>query len=301
MTTFVYEIYENITFVINTKMCNSEKNICPMMRVVNFLRKGLLLFLTTLLFSCLTTPSTDEKVSEDQKLANYFANHLDSISKKNNVKYGQIIVNIDTTHKMKKPIVFYDPLIYPNEKFVREYTFYFIRSLDSNVLNKIDSVIFEIELQDTSFGLKRYRGSKQEVFNLKEKNQLYGKDFDSLIEFVVTNNYVESVSFIDSLMKETNEGVFNEKIDWLNKGFIDYTKKIYSFKNLDDTVQMNIDKSILNEFFYSMPMWNHKKDPLNLLNFVRKQLNMEELNFTLDDTLKYGTKPEWLIEMYSPS
>jgi hypothetical protein len=270
-----------------------------MKEIKNYITKTIFFIFTIFLVSCSTNTQLEKEISEDQKIANYFANQLDSISKKNNVKYGHIIVNVDTTHKMKKPIIFYDPLIYPNENFVKEYTLYIIRSIDTNILNSIDSVIFETQLQDTTFCLKRYRGSTQEVFNLKEKYQPYGKDFDTLIEFIIKNNYVKAVSFISSLMKETNENNFNGKINWLNQSFLDYTKQIYLYKN--DTVQNKIDKKIMNDFFYPMPMWYKKKDAFNLFNFVRKQLKMEELHFTLDDTLKYGIKPDWLIEMYSTS
>ena len=263
-----------------------------------FITKALCFIFTLFLISCSRNMSLEKEMAENQKLANYFANHIDSISKKNNVKYGHIIVNIDTTHKLKKPIIFYDPLIYPNENLVKEYTLYLIRSIDSTIINKIDSVIFEIQTQDTTFGLKRYRGSKEEIFNLKESYKPYGRYFDSLIEFIVKNNYAEAISFIDDLMKETNEKNFNGKINWLNQSFLDYTKQIYLYK--DDTIQSNIDKRILNDFFYPMPMWYEKKDVFNIFNFVRKQLKMEELIFTLDDTLKYGTKPHWLIDMYHP-
>lgn len=266
------------------------------MEEINFFIVKVLFFI--LLISCSTNVSIDEEISEDQKLANYFANHLDSISKKDNVNYGHIIVNIDTTHNMKKPIVFYDPLIYPDEKFVEEYALYLMRSIDSNILNSIDTVIFEIQPQDTTFGLKRYIGSKQVIFNLKDEYQVYGGDYDSLIEFIIKNNYIEAISFIDNLMKETNKNNFNNKIDWLDQGFLNYTKQVYLSKN--DTIENNIDKKILNDFFYPMPMWYNKKDAFNIFNFVRKQLKMEELIFTLDDTLEYGIKPDWLIEMYAP-
>lgn len=263
-----------------------------------FITKVLYIILTTLLISCST--GADKEISEDQKLANYFANHLDSISKKDNVNYGHIIVNIDTTHNMKKPIVFYDPLIYPDEKFVEEYALYLMRSIDSNILNSIDTVIFEIQPQDTTFGLKRYIGSKQVIFNLKDEYQVYGGDYDSLIEFIIKNNYVDGLEYLDLYMKQRNQVSFQGKINWLNNGFLEYSKKFYTSFSSNDTSLINLDKNIFNDLYTGAPMYCNSEKPLLIINFVRKQLKMEELIFTLDDTLEYGIKPDWLIEMYAP-
>jgi hypothetical protein len=266
--------------------------------IINNFIVSVLFYIILILASC-SSKDRGKEVSEDQKLANYFANHFDSISKSNYIQYGHIVVDIDTTYNMKKPIIFYDPLIYPYENFVKEYTLYLIRSIDSSILNKIDSVIFEIQPQDTTFGLKRYRGSKQEAYNLKDEYRTYGKDFDDLIEYVIKNKYVDGIEFLDYFMKKSNEDSYNNSFEWMNEGFMNYSKKFYSFKQLKDTTQLKLDKLILNKFLYIAPMWYQRDAPLKILNFVRNQLDMDKIFFTLDDTLKYGTKPKWLIEMYS--
>lgn len=229
---------------------------------------------------------------KDDNIANYLAHRFKSYADRDGIKYQEINVKIDTSEKLKRAHIYWNPVIFDHTKFIIEYNQMILRNIDLDSIQTIDTVILEINVPNSSFGVKRYFASIEELETLINSYEVIEAKFDPFLRYIISHEYVGAIEYLDLFMKERNTQSFSGKVVWLDNGFLDYIKSF--FRKVDSPETKEDEIIIFKEIFYDAPIWDQKRRTYNLLNFVREQVGIEKVEFSIEDTTIFGVCPNWL-------
>lgn len=231
-----------------------------------------------------SNPNSTESINLIRLQRNLHDNFI-SIIEEDNIKYESLLVNIVKSENMTKGIIYWTPKFYPHQDFVLSYNEMILGELQDSLTNQLDSIILEIEIKDSEFGLKRYRASSSELKGLREIQSEIPKKYFDFLHFVAKKDFVIEIQFFDNLLSGFYETATwdskAENLDWMNNGFLIYTK--YLFMSVTDKKNIPAETSILRDFIGTGATWHERSNAVEIVNYLLNELDQPPLE-PLDST-----------------
>ncbi len=252
----------------------------------------LTMLLAFLLLGCNLTSNSD---NADKVLEKEVQNYMLQLAEKDKVSYEDISVNIDTINDLERLNIYWAINCFEHEEFILEYNTMLLREMDSEIVNQVDSVILEVELPNSNFGLKRYRASIQELENLKKEYRSVDDKYADLLHYMMREEKIETNYLFDEVVEQSRlkELTIRDTSYWTHGSFLNYLKTDY-YVNLNNPDKHEAVIYIFKHVFGDGAFFGRTPKALETLNYILLQDNQSPIEFTLEDTVKYGLRPSWL-------
>jgi hypothetical protein len=225
------------------------------------------------LFSC----SNEEHVIQNndaKEVSDYFKKNAlrDSIQ----VKHFE--VKVEENDQLQVIRIFWEIEEYNHTEFILEYNTMLLRGIKPMILERMDSVILEVQMINSEFGLKRYRASKAEMRNLIKEYDSIDSIYTPILKYVMRTNSIQVIDHFDEIYGYARDLQYAQ-IDtsaFEETGFLGYLKNDLLVENTDslkEAAKMNLFRMIFGESTY---FFNSKKafDLVNLILELKHELTI---------------------------
>lgn len=250
----------------------------------------LVILLITSLFAC---NQNERSKSENQGLSDQLYNEFSNTFKKDEIDFDTLLVIVTDIDEGKKVNIWWQPKMNESLQFRKIYVRLLLSEIRTQTLKEFDSLVFEIEFPLADEPVTRYSANKAELLSLQLEQQNLPKKYREFIHFVARNRLIYAVDYFDLYMSKMNS--FPDKIEWLEDGFLKYTKSMYQRVKVDSLRQNEV--RILRKFMGDGTIWHNQRGPYDVVNYLLLDNGEDSLRFTLSDTLEYGVYPEWFSEV----
>lgn len=252
----------------------------------------LMMSLAFLLLGCNPSSNSD---NADKVLEKEVQNYMLQLAEKDKVPHEDISVNIDTINDLERLNIYWAINCVEHEEFILEYNTMLLREMDSEIVNQIDSVILEVELPNSNFGLKRYRTSKQGLENLKKEYRSVDDKYADLLHYMMREEKIETNYFFDEVVEQSRlkDLSYIDTSYWTQGSFLNYLKTDF-YVDVQDPKKHEAAIYLFKYVFGDASFFFLTTKALETLNYILLQDNQSPIEFTLEDTVKYGLRPSWL-------
>lgn len=248
-----------------------------------------------LILIALTSCAGNSQLTEFEDISKEVAKHITVNAREDDVKIKSLKVNINNLDGVKKLNIFWEINEYPYTEFIFEYNTMLIRNLNPDIINSVDSVILEVQMPDSSFGLKRYRASSEEVYNLRKEYQDIDSLYIPILKYIMRAKSIQILPQFDDIIEnfKQREYALMDTSYWEHGSFLGYLKSDLLIDYKDSIKNRNKIEIFKITFGQSTFFFNSRK-PYDMVNFILSELGEEPLNYSQKDTATFGFKPTWL-------
>ncbi|MBI3133982.1 MAG: hypothetical protein HYZ14_04830 [Bacteroidetes bacterium] len=237
----------------------------------------------------------NSQLSDFEDISKHATEHFTSNAIEDSVDVRALNVKMNNLSGTKDLRIFWEINEYAHVDFILEYNTMLIRTLNKKVINQLDSVILEVQIPDSDFGLKRYRASREEVNNLCREYESVDSTYIPILKFVMRSNSIDILNYFDRNIEEQQkmETSIRDTSYWQHGTFLNYLKTDL-LVDTKDSIKEEAKAEIFRFFFGGASFFYPNKRAINLVNYILEVRGDSVINYTLSDTARFGFTPEWL-------